>query len=192
MRGIFILLVMGVLLLATFGCVQVDTKHDIKTDGTDYTVLKIYKTGLLMAGINCESFKSMARSYSANLTQEQLDKIENMPCRETDSAIFLEGSISLNENDNLKETERNGKTYFRFEEEANPVMETTVKMPSKVISHNGQVVDDYTVIFLRGDVGLFDTGKKIRYVEAEKPSNSCCLPLIIIGFASTFVFLRKN
>lgn len=185
--GVTILFLLSFFML--FGCIQVYERHDIRADGSDYQEYEIYKSGI-MANANCNSLKTMVRAYSTNITKEQMQNIENAPCRETETSIILYGVKLLKDNDKIKVIARDGKTYFRFEEKANPFVETTVKMPSQITDNNGEVVDSYTVRFPMGSVGL--TEEKINYVEAEKPTNTCCLPLMIIGIIGITAFVMKT
>ena len=185
----FLLVIGLVLALTLVGCIQMDTKHDIRSDGTDFMEITIYRTGMLV-NADCKTIKSYARSMSSNLSKADLDAIVSAPCHETDSTVVLNGVKSITNNPNVREIEKDGRVVFRYEENASMFVETTVKMPSKVLEHNGELIDSQTVKFARGSVGLMDT--KTNYVEAEKPKSTCCVPIALIGFVMLAAFVRRE
>ena len=170
--GIFVVLLVS---LALSGCIQMEQKHDIRADGTDYIEVELYKTGL-MVNMDCDSFRNWVRT-SSDLSMEEINEINSAPCKETESSIIVSGVRPLSKNPTLQEIDMDGTIIFRYESEASPFIETTVKMPSKVLRHNGELVDSQTVRFAPGAIG----GEQINYVEAEKPNSLCCLPIAIIG-----------
>jgi len=194
MRATLFLVCVALLL---FGCISGEERHNVASDGTDNVEVELYKTGLL-ANADCKSFKGTLRTFMINASKEQLEKLENLPCRETDSSIIINYFTRLGENESrITIREHDGKTYYRFEEKSgnNTIGNTTisnfkiiVKMPNKITEHNGKLIDDRTVEF---EVGQDRT----IYVECEKPALSICpVPLMVLlgGAVVGLAFLRRD
>lgn len=185
MKKIFLfILALGLL---TFGCINGEMRHDIKSNGNDHIQVEIYKTGV-MANADCDSLKEDIRTLMPEMSKEDLQNLENTPCEETDTSVVLSGVITFGSgSSSISIVKRSGKEYFRFEEERGP-LETYVTMPSAITSTNGNQVDDNTVKFAPADVFDFTGGDEI-YVESEKPL--CALPFFILGFVGFVALLSR-
>ncbi|MEW6722540.1 MAG: hypothetical protein AB1324_04720 [Candidatus Micrarchaeota archaeon] len=167
MRLIAIIMIASLL---AAGCISGEARHDIKGDGTDNMEVELYKEGLL-AGMDCYQFKDFLRSAGENLTQDEMQKIEDLECTETAASLLLKGTARPGEEGSpVSIVKKDGKEYLRYEEDAT-LIPVVVKMPTPVTGTNGQKIDEKTVRFAPVGMDAFGRGgvPEKNYVESEKP-----------------------
>ncbi len=196
-----ILLVFAIVLFS--GCISVEMTETVKADGSIHRFVSMDKTGLLM-NANCKSLKNLAQS-SPDAKISDFENFEQV-CRETDSQIIIEFDMPYgNESNPVKIIEKEDGKYLRYEAELAPLTTTKVVMPSKVTSHNGELLNENTVAFKGSDLGnsltTYDQNqpKKTIYVESKKPEFDFLLPIVLIGglivivvIIASYLLLKKK
>ncbi|MFH1587077.1 MAG: hypothetical protein ABID38_04430 [Candidatus Diapherotrites archaeon] len=180
-----IILISLILLLS--GCISGELNERVNADGSIHRLMEIDKTGLLM-NASCDSLKNMAQN-SAEVSVADLENFQHV-CRETDSQVIVEFDLQYGDEQNPVEIiEREDGEYLRYESELIAVTVTKITMPSKITSHNGELLNDNTVAFKGAEVfsdmgnildeGQENTGKTI-YVESKKPESDLLVFIILI------------
>lgn len=196
-------MVAGLILLTLVlsGCISGELTETVKADGAVHRFMSIDKTGLLM-NANCNYLKNMAQN-SSELNVSDLEYFEQF-CRETDSEIIIEFDMPYgNENNPVKIIEKEDGTYLRYEAELLALTTTKVVMPSKVTSHNGELLTENTVAFKGSDalnnISNPDNPKTIIFVESKKPEFDLSILIYVIGgiiviglIIGGYLLLRKN
>ncbi|MCX6818207.1 MAG: hypothetical protein NTU57_05115 [Candidatus Aenigmarchaeota archaeon] len=189
---ILVIPILMIAILVSSGCISGTMTDTVNADGSIYRFIEIDKTGIL-ATANCKSLKSLIQ-MNQNISVAKLDAFERS-CRETESSIIIELNLPYGDNENpVKIIERENGQYIRYETNVTSYLITKLKMPSKIISHNGELLDDYTVAF-KGNI----TSSYIGYVECKKPefnifqsSITVIIGVVIIVAASIIIFLYKR
>jgi len=188
---ILMLSVLILVVLVSSGCISGTMTDTVNADGSIYRFIEIDKAGIL-ATANCKSLKSLIQ-MNQNISVAKLDAFERS-CRETESSIIIELNLPYGDNDNpVKIIKRGDGQYIRYETNVTSSLITKLKMPSKIILHNGELLDDYTVAF-KGNI----TSSYIGYAECKKPEFSVSLSSIaviigvIIAATSIVIFFYKR
>lgn len=181
-RNTLIVLLAGILILS--GCISGTIAEKVNADGSIHRIFSIDKTGIL-ANASCESLKNLAQSNSA-ADPSALSRLDGA-CREADSQLIIEYDMSPNEEGNpVKIIEKSDRKYLRYEDKATPAgvsIVTKVTMPSKITTHNGKLLDDYTVEF-RGSTSLSITdsdSNAMNFVESRVPEEDFTIIALVIG-----------
>jgi len=186
-----------VTVLLVSGCISGNLTDTINPDGSIHRFLEIDKTGIL-ATANCKSVKSWAQ-MNQNISVARLDALERS-CRETQSSIIIEFNLPYGDDANpVKIMESDDGQHIRYEGDIISYIITRVKMPSKIISHNGELLDEYTVAF-KGN----DTSPYMGYAECKRPElgtssfitsiiiAGCIVILVSVGIGFFFLHKRRN
>ena len=190
MKWLVIISLIAILFVS--GCISGEINEKINGDGSIHRLIEVDKTGLLM-NANCDYVKNMVQ----NMAEVSVSDLENFQhvCRETDSQIIVEFDLPYGDKQNpVKIIEKEDGKYLRYESELIALTVTKITMPSKVTSHNGELLNDNTVAFKGTEAfaNIFDSeqenkGKTI-YVESKKPEFKL-LSLETITFATVLVGL---
>ncbi|MEM3431235.1 MAG: hypothetical protein QXF07_01790 [Candidatus Micrarchaeia archaeon] len=131
--------------------------------------------------VSCSQVKSYLQSLSSFSSEESVEIMKSMKCKETGNNITLSFSISAQTNKskmgiNVYKIKKADGEYIRFE--MNYVsFDLKVKMPSKIISHSGVLNDSNVVIFKAGT----------RDAYAESKSSSFSFEIIIYLIAALVI-----
>ncbi len=180
MKRIFFLFLIA--LISFSGCISGELNETVKSDGAVHRFMSIDKVGV-MENANCQSAKNMLQN-SPEISISDLEQFE-LVCRETETQIIVEYDlVQGSENNPVRLIEKDDGKYFRYESTLWPVTVTKITMPSKVTSHNGELLNETTVGFKGADAfaNAFDDtpSQKTIFVESKKPQADFMLLLVLI------------
>lgn len=196
--GLAIFLV-GIVILA--GCISGNITEKVNADGSVHSLISLDKIGML-ANATCNSLKNLAKN-NPEADVAALDKFDSA-CRETNSELIIEYDLSPTDKENkVKIIEKTDGKYLRYEDKATPAgvsIQTKIIMPSKVTTHNGELLDDYTIVFKSsGSSSILDQDSNtLNFVESKVPESDFSGVLLIVGglvalgIAAKLVFLSPK
>ncbi|MFH0970559.1 MAG: hypothetical protein V1776_03810 [Candidatus Diapherotrites archaeon] len=198
MKQVILIFLVGMVVLS--GCISGSQTEKVNADGSVHRLVSLDKTGIL-ANASCNSLKNMAQN-SPEADPSVLSRIDNV-CRETDSELIIEYDLSPSEGGNpVKIIVKTDGKYLRYEDKRTPAgvsILTKVTMPSKVTTHNGELVDDYTVSFKSAStLNMGEDANTMNFVESKVPESdfsSIALivgGLIVLGLVAKFTILSPK
>ena len=202
-QNIFGLILVGLLFLFS-GCISGEMNTTVHADGGVHQLVSLDKIGLL-ANANCHSLKNMMQA-SPDIQASDLTYFDQV-CRETSSAVIVEFDAPYGDKRNsVTIVERADGNYLRYETTPVSITTNTITMPSKVTSHNGELINENTVVF-KGIVPSFDVDSPSGdqtdtniFVESKMPKQEpmpfiiilAVIGVIIVVICAGYLQLRKK
>lgn len=155
------------LVLFASGCITGRVNETVNADGSVNRHVEIDKTGLttILPVTTCKSLIAMMEQ-TGNFSFMEIE-LARRGCKETDDTLIIDTYLGIDHDLNPVKLIKRGKTtYMRYETDE-ALLPIRVRMPSPVTSHNGELIDEYTVGF-KGNFA-FAMNKTVFYVESEQP-----------------------
>lgn len=164
-------------ILLISGCITGRVNDTVNADGSLNRHIEIDKAGFLVTA-TCKSLVSMMEA-GGNFSMQQVYVARNN-CRETDDTFVFDIYVSPGDDLNpVRLINKNDESYLRYQAD-NSILPTTVRMPSTITSHNGELVDEYTVFF-KGNLSSSLDSRAINYAESKQPEPiNILIPAVII------------